>query len=448
MSGAVTAEKIRYVNEMLGLSLPLPGGAAAPGAAPGGVAPSGSAAAEEGLSGGFFDRVSDLASRAAGAVGDAASTVGDAVVSAADTVGDAVVTAADAVGDAVVTAADAVGDAVVTAADAVGDAVTSAADTVADTVSDTAATVVQGVQDAATAVADTVTKAYASVKEAITGKAPLPPDLPQARAAEKMDKLSPEDRAKVQKLLDGAKSDQEKRYLTKGIAAGHSAAELEAFAAKIAGKDDTWLNDNLRLVGDSKGKGIEQQWSYSCGPTTVEAIKGELDPLYAMKIREENPDFQSADNADGMAKNPGIAADQKAMLVDGKGVATSRDDPEGKGSGLVFSTLLNKQADSTGLVYDTQRLGSDVTVDDAMATMADGVNKGVPVPITVGDAKHPFAHAALVVAVDPGPPRTFTIHDPYYGRTDTFTEDQIKNDQVSVGGWNHVGVVFPPSIKK
>lgn len=313
---------------------------------------------------------------------------------------------------------------------------------------ETVASLAQSAVTAVKGAAATVERAAEAIKTAVTGVGPLPPDVPKARADAKLKKLPPEDQKKVQALLDGAKSEKEKGYLTKGLAAGHSAEELAAFAKKIEGKDETWLNDNLRLVGDSKGKGIEQQWSYSCGPTTVEAIKGELDPLYALKVREENPDFQRADNADGTKKNPKLAQDQKRMLEDGGGIATSRDDPEGKGSGLVFQTLLNKQTDSTGLVYGAKKLGADVTVEEALNTMRDGVKKGVPVPITVGDASQPYAHAALVTGVADGPPRTFTIHDPYYGRTDTFTEDQIKNDQVNVGGWKHVGVVFPPSIKQ
>ena len=386
------------------------------------------APAEE-RTGGVFDTLSNLAKGAADAVSDAASSVKDAVVDAGKAVADTAAKAEHAVVDAAKTVEQA-------AVDAGNKAV------------ETAEQVGHAVEDFGRAVEQKVGEAVQAVKTAITGEAPLPPDVPKARADEKMQKLSAEDQKKVQALLDGAKSDKERQYLTKGLAAGHSAAELEEFAKKISGKDEKWLNDNLRLVGDSHGKGIEQQWSYSCGPTTVEAIKGELDPLYALKVREENPNFQSADNADATKLNPKLAEDQKQMLQGGGGVATSRDDPEGKGAGLVFKTLLNKQTDSTGLVYDSKVLGSDVAVGDALNTMEDGVKKGVPVPITVGDSAHPYAHAALVVAVDDGPPRTFTIHDPYYGKTDTFTEDQIKNDQVSVGGWNHVGVVFPPSIKK
>ena len=343
-----------------------------------------------------------------------------------------------------------VGDAVAGAAETVKDAVVGAATVVADTATEVVhqaeQAVVETVTAVGTAVADVAQSAYKAVKQVI-----FPPTIPQGRADEKLDKLPPEDKQKVQALLDGAKSEKEKGYITKALAAGHTPAELEEFAKTIAGKDEAWMNDNLRVVGDSKGKGIKQQWSFSCAPTTVEAIKAEMDPLYAMKLRADNPDFQDADNADGTAKNPDMAEDQRSMLEDdpdNQGYATSRDDPDGLGQGMVFKTLLNKQSGTTGLEYDNKKIGKDYTADDAMDAMSKGLADGVPVPITVGDAKHPYAHAALVTATDPGPPRTFTIHDPWEGKTETFTEDQIRNDKVNVGNWKHVGVVFPPSIKR
>jgi hypothetical protein len=338
-------------------------------------------------------------------------------------------------------------DVVSSTADDVVKGVTKIVDETRETVDNAIDTVEQGIVDTAKTVVDKVGAAARYVEGAITGQEPLPPDLPQSRADDKLSSLSDDDRKKVQTLLDGADSDEERRYLTKALASGHTPEELQAFAERIKGKDADWQRDHLHLVGDSTGHGVKQQWSYSCGPTTVQAIKGELDPIYALQVNEQNVDVSAADNTDPEMINPTLADDQKRMLVDGGGVATSRDDPDGTGQGLIFKNLLNKQTGSTGLVYDAKRLGKDVTVDDALNTMSDGVKKGVPVPITVGDTAHPYAHAALVTAVDDGPPRTFTIHDPWEGRTDTFTEDQIKNDQVNVGGWKHVGVVFPPSVK-
>jgi hypothetical protein len=417
-------------------------------AAPAPPAPEPPAAAEDDeKSGGFFSSVADMASSAAGAVSHAAGAVADTAVSAANTVADTAVSAAHTVADTAVSAAHKVADTAVAVEHAVVDTAKSVATKVADTATSAAHAVSDGAAAAKKAVVDTTNRAVETVKQAIIGPPP-PPDIPKARADAKFGKLSPEDQTKVQAVLDGAKTDKERQYITKGLAAGHTPAELEKFAKLIEGKDEKWQQDNLHLVGDSNGKGIEQQWSFSCGPTTVEAIKGELDPLYSLKVRADNPDFNDADNADPLKKNPKLARDQQEMLVMGGGTATSRDDPDQLGSGLNFKKLLNKQTGSTGLEYDSKVLGRDTTVDEALNTMQDGLQHGIPVPITVGDAKSPFAHAAVVTAVAPGPPRTFTIHDPYYGKTDTFTEDQIKNDQVNVGGWKHVGVVFPAKFKE
>ena len=40
-------------------------------------------------------------------------------------------------------------------------------------------------------------------------------------------------------------------------------------------------------MGLAKGKGIKQQWHDSCAPTTMQAMMGELDPIYALKLHEE-----------------------------------------------------------------------------------------------------------------------------------------------------------------
>ncbi len=276
---------------------------------------------------------------------------------------------------------------------------------------------------------------------------PLPP-AQKHRADAALARLSPADQAHVNKLLDGAGSEAERQYVLKALAAGHGVAELAAFDREIHGKDAAWLNDHLRLVGSSHGRGIMQQWSYSCGPTTVEAIRGELDPIYALHIRRQNPNFETADDADPTRANPHIAADQKAMLEQGGGNPTSRDDPKRRGAGLVFQTLLNTQTAHTGQTYGAEVIGEDVPVEAALNTIDADVRSGLPVPITVGSKTEPFAHAALVTAVESGPPRRFTIHDPYFGVTATFSEKEIETDAITVGGWNHLGVVFPPTLKR
>src|SRR5438105_1590370 len=100
-----------------------------------------------------------------------------------------------------------------------------------------------------------------------------------------------EDNARIeQERLERQRQAEEKarQYLLKGVATGHSAHQLEEFDKKIKGKDEVWMQDHLSLTGDSHGRGVQQQWSTSCNATTAQAVRGELDPLYALDTHESN----------------------------------------------------------------------------------------------------------------------------------------------------------------
>ncbi len=253
----------------------------------------------------------------------------------------------------------------------------------------------------------------------------------EGRAGALEKKLSPEDQTKYRALLDGAKSPKEKQFITKGLAANHSVAELAAFAAKIAGKDAKWMQDNLSLTGASDGTGVKQQWHDSCGPTTFEAVQGELDPLYALKKHEDNPRLNQADNKDGAKDNPDLAADQRAILEGGGGLATNR---ETKGGGMWITDNLKKVSASTGLTYDNKKIGEGATLEEGITTLNDATAKGEPVPIVIGNGGKDFAHYVLVTASDPGPPRYYKIHDPWSGETVTRSEKQMRSGQLDIAG--------------
>ena len=275
-----------------------------------------------------------------------------------------------------------------------------------------------------------------------------------ARAAALLDKLPPADKAKYQAAQDAAKSDSEKQYLTKSLAAGHSVAEIEAFQKQIAGKDAAWMKDNLSLTGSSTGKGVQQQWSHSCNATTVEAVKGEMDPMYALKVHQDNPNFGKVDNADGAKDNPNLAADQKAMLtstyhgaaaVDHAGVAASRDNPAKQGRGRWADDLLNKNQDVTGVKYENKQIGHGATVDDAVSSIDSSVSTGTPVPIVIGNGPDKFTHYVLVTASDAGPPPTYSIHDPASGETKIRTLDQMKQGKLDIAGSNQITAFEKPT---
>ena len=289
-----------------------------------------------------------------------------------------------------------------------------------------------------------------------------PPILGSAqseRSDAMLKKLPAADQEKVKKLMTGAKSEAEKQYLLKGVASGHSVTELQEFATKIQGKDATWMRDHLSLTSSSTGTGVKQQWSMSCNATTVEAVKGQMDPLYALKMHEENPDLDKADEYDGTKTNPKLAKDQKAMLTSDykggvAGAGTSGGDAVARKSGQAAGgrwadDLLNNNSDTTGITYSTKQIGGTTTVSDAVTSIDAGTSKGQPVPIVIGDgAGSPTAHYVLVTGSDPGPPKRYTIHDPASGTSVVRTENDLKNGTINLAGWNQIGAYEAPATKE
>lgn len=273
--------------------------------------------------------------------------------------------------------------------------------------------------------------------------------MPQReQAAENMAKLPPAEHDEVLALLSTAASHspEESEYVVKALAAGHSVAELKAFQQQIAGKDKAWLDENLRLVGGSTGKGIKQQWSHSCAPTEVEAMKGELDPIYAWQLRQKNPKLDQADDKDGNRLNPALANEQFNLLTQTGGIVASRDEAD-HGRGGKMSTVLNSEGAGMGLTFDRKEIGSDVTMDDALATAQERLKSGLPVPICVGDDANPYAHAAMMTAVEDGPPRRFSIHDPWTGSVKTYSEADIRAGKLDLASCKKIAAIYPPSRK-
>jgi hypothetical protein len=226
---------------------------------------------------------------------------------------------------------------------------------------------------------------------------------------------------------------------------------LTAFQAKIAGKDDKWMQDNLKLTGDSKGNGIKQQWHMSCNATAAQAVKGELDPLYALKLHEENTDVSKADDNNGAGMNQKMGAEQKAMLEsaypDGTqgGQASNRADPSAK-RGRWNTDLLNNMEDTTGLKYANVKLGGGITIDNAIAAMKGDAAQGIPLPIVIGNGPGQFTHYVLVTACQPGPPAKFAIHDPWAGKTYMRSEATIRAGKMDIAGSNQITAYENPSV--
>ncbi|MEU4295524.1 hypothetical protein AB0E63_45520, partial [Kribbella sp. NPDC026596] len=76
---------------------------------------------------------------------------------------------------------------------------------------------------------------------------PVPTESPAVRAAERLGDESPADRTRVEATLAAAASD-ERPYLLKVLADGHSADDVVTFARLIRGKRPRWLRTHLNLI--------------------------------------------------------------------------------------------------------------------------------------------------------------------------------------------------------
>lgn len=322
----------------------------------------------------------------------------------------------------------------------------------------TAAKVVGAIGSPLAAIGEVVQEAAETIGETVVdvGKAIVklfepPPPVKRAelgpaqttRATKLLDKMPPEDKKKVQDILDAAKPDEAK-YVQKALASKHSAAEIDEFYKKIKGKDAAWLDKNLHVTGESDGTGIRQQWHDSCGPTTTQAMKAELDPIYALKLRSEAKDVHQMDETDGTKVNPKMAEEQRSMLVGEGGIAVNRDDPD-NGKGIPLTGLLNKQSDTTGFDFKIEGVTDD-NVDAELGEIDKSIAEGLPVPMRVAGAGT-GGHFVLVTGMDPGPPRRYSIHDPWDGKIVTVTDKQIKDKNFDIAGWNKVSHIYKPSAK-
>ncbi len=251
-----------------------------------------------------------------------------------------------------------------------------------------------------------------------------------------------------------AKNYQERQWLFKALAANRTIDEIQTFAGRIRGQTREWMQDHLRLTGSTFDSGIQQQWSHSCNATSVQAVRGEADPIYALEIHDNNPNPYTANNASGTAANPSMAGDQKTMLESTysggasgahKGVSASRSNIAA-GSGRWADDLLNKQSTQTGLGYSTKKIGSGFSVGDAIDAINAGVERGNPVPIVIGGTSTSYTHYVVVTQIDKGTtPHTYRIHDPWNGVTVTRSVDDLKNGTINLANSNIISAVEVPT---
>ncbi len=265
-------------------------------------------------------------------------------------------------------------------------------------------------------------------------------------AAERYVALPEPERRAFDATLAAAASPLERAFLFKALGAGYAAPEVSEFAQKIHGWPEAKLLETLNLAdpnADGKETGLKQQFEASCAATTAQALRGELDPIYALKVRTQNKDINSFDPTDPLKLNPALATEQKTRLETAGGVATPRGTAGAGTPWDALDTMYNAESAHTGLVFKNVQLDKvqpPQTVAQALDAIAGQLDKGIPTPLLVGSTWAPKCHALIALEVDgAGPTQRFLIHDPWVGNTTWVTREQFLDGTAQLGNCHVLG---------
>lgn len=289
--------------------------------------------------------------------------------------------------------------------------------------------------------ADRLLLASAAARVGVMGEAQA------LRAVELLAKLPAADAAKFSALVDQAQSPLERAFVFKALAAGYPVAELEPFAAQIRGWDRAKLLSTLNLadpiVEDGAQTGLKQQFRASCVPTTGQALRGEVDPVYALAVRTGNTDVHRADEADPYALNKPLADEQAKVLTDAGGAPSPRSSWYGSGTPWArLDEVYNRVAAQTGFVYASVQFDEhpELTLDAALDELAGQLGRGIPTPLLVGVAGAPKCHAMIALeAQGTGGDQRFLIHDPWEGTTLWVTRAELVAGNAPMGEFHVIG---------
>jgi hypothetical protein len=271
------------------------------------------------------------------------------------------------------------------------------------------------------------------------------------RAAKAAEALSPKDRTAFNSLVSSAASPEEKAFIYKALGAGYDLADVQSFAKSIQGWSADKLIHTLNLADDTGAddkvqNGVKQQFDASCTATTVQAVRGEMDPIYALQVRTQNKDINSVDDSNPDAVNSALAAEQRHLLQDiGGGKATPRNDTSGYGTWKI-PEMLATESSHTGFNYTRVQITpctDPQQLNTAMDNIAAQVSKGIPTPLIIGSPPDPSGHCILAMAVEgTGADRQFLVHDPWAGTTSWLSSSTILQGQLNIAGWPNLGYYY------
>ncbi|WP_256106641.1 peptidoglycan-binding protein [Streptomyces sp. ODS05-4] len=271
-----------------------------------------------------------------------------------------------------------------------------------------------------------------------------------ARASARMDLLGLGDETAMERMLAKSDTPQERAYLMKALAAGHSVTEIGEFQNKIHGKDPDWMRRHLTPVvtaSDSRrNEGVTagganvntdsveflgQRWIQggdgsegTCVASSTVTSRAMVDPLYALELTG-GPDGQQDDPA---AFRQRLVAEQHRLHTEGEGGENwTGMGPEGQ-ERINDSTV----GSATGTDYDRRDLDSDAERRAVLTSVQESVAQGRPVPVDVSGKDG--AHAMTIIAQEGD---MLQVYNPW-GTTTWVSEDDFINGRMGKASSNEL----------
>ncbi len=245
------------------------------------------------------------------------------------------------------------------------------------------------------------------------------------RAIARIDEIPENDYLQFRQLMYYAGSGAELAFICKALAAERSIADIATFANTIRGKDRPWLLANLNDADENVAQGgasagIQQQWQMACGPTSVQTIHAQNDPIYALSLTAAGP-------VSGASwTNLPMTLEQGAILI-GHG---SMPTPLGTaGQGAWVESDLNDISSATGVTYaftlvtaiaPVNPAGGEV--DKAVTSIIGFLDQGIQVPILIGGGPTVTAHYVMGLRAQGD---SILVNDPGSGTTTWVTRQQF-----------------------
>ena len=265
------------------------------------------------------------------------------------------------------------------------------------------------------------------------------------RVPEAIDKLSRKDFETLRLDLWLAKTAKQKAYIVKAVAAGRKMADIDKFADRIRYETDKWLADHLNVVeedpGAKVGPGIRQQWEMSCGPTTVQVLHGQTDPIYALKLTGGGDITQ-------VGKNVAMKTEQGKLL---KGHGSTPTELGTAGTGAWVETDYNALKAATGVTYKWTPVTAVDPVNPPGGAVSQALDKikgwlkdRIYIPIVIGGKPNSTAHYNVMLRYDAK--NGFLIHDPGKGHAGWVTTKMIMDNNMAPPlAWSHLAGYDTPT---